>query len=177
MFIIVGLGNPGKEYECTRHNVGFLAVDALRTSLHGSEWKLKQKFLCDISTAEVHQRKILLVKPGTFMNRSGECVKKLVDFYQLDPSKQILVVVDDIDIPLGTHRLRSSGGPGTHNGMKSITEHIGEEFPRLRIGIGPKPESGDLAAWVLSRPSAAERDALETAFAEVTTVIEAIVEK
>lgn len=154
--IIVGLGNPGKQYEITRHNIGFLALDRLHEELKAGEWQDRQKFLALISEGEIDGKSVLLVKPTTFMNRSGECVRKLVDFYKLDPSKQLLVISDDIDLPLGTHRYRESGGPGTHNGLRSVVECIGEGFPRLRIGFGPKPEQVDLAAWVLSAMNAEE---------------------
>ena len=158
--IIVGLGNPGKEYQKTRHNVGFLAVEALAEEMKASAWEDKQKFLCMLSESG----EILFVKPTTYMNRSGECVRKLVDFYKLDPKKQILILVDDVDIPLGTSRFRESGGPGTHNGMKSLVDTFGEDFPRFRIGIGPQPAEQDLAAWVLSRMNGDELKQVESTY-------------
>lgn len=160
-FLLIGLGNPGAQYESTRHNVGWLAVDSVHASEKGSEWSEKPKFLSALSDATIDGHGVLLVKPLTFMNRSGEAVRKLIDFYKLNPATQMLVCCDDIDLPLGTHRLRMSGGPGTHNGLKSIVECIGENFPRLRIGLGSQPSGHDLAAWVLSSIAAGEKKALQ----------------
>lgn len=165
--VIVGLGNPGKQYEGTRHNAGWMALDTLAKELRAGEWTDKQKFLCTMCEIMIDDHPVLLVKPTTFMNRSGECVRKLIDFYKLDPAKQILVLVDDIDIPLGTERYRESGGPGTHNGLKSIVENLGEGFPRFRIGIGPKPENIDLAVWVLSAMTEEQKKILYTSLAKV----------
>jgi PTH1 family peptidyl-tRNA hydrolase len=109
------------------------------------------------------------------MNRSGECIRKLVEFYKLDVAKQVLVCCDDVDIPLGTHRLRKTGGPGTHNGLKSIVDIFGENFPRLRIGIGPQPKEIDLAAWVLSKMTEEEEKALTKAFGEVVPAVKSII--
>lgn len=158
--VIVGLGNPGAQYARTRHNVGFMAVDHLHEDYGTTPWTPSQKFQSEIAEATIDGTTVLLMKPQTFMNRSGEAIRKIVDFYKLNTAINILVIVDDIDIPLGTERLRLSGGPGTHNGLKSIVECLGEDFPRLRIGIGPKPENIDLAAWVLSAMSEEERSAL-----------------
>lgn len=159
--VIIGLGNPGKAYEQTRHNAGWIALDALSTAFGEGEWKDKQKFLSVAQEGRILTIPILLVKPQTFMNRSGEAVKKIVDFYKLNAAEQIIIMSDEIDIPLGTVRLRMNGGPGTHNGLKSIVEQLGENFPRLRIGIGPKPDTGDLATWVLDRFSKGERGVLD----------------
>lgn len=158
--VIVGLGNPGASYAATRHNAGFLAVDRLSEAYGEGEWREVQKFRASVQEARVVAAAVLLVKPLTYMNRSGETVQKICSFYKLDPATQILVLVDDIDIPVGSVRLRRSGGPGTHNGLASIVEQMGEGFPRLRIGIGPKPDGADLAAWVLSKFSAEETQAL-----------------
>ena len=166
-FIIVGLGNPGKEYAKTRHNLGWLALDAIGKELGAGEYTDHQKFLCTSAEGTIDGQAVLLVKPTTYMNRSGECIRKLIDFYKLDPSKQMLVVCDDIDLPVGTHRLRMSGGPGTHNGLKSIVECIGENFSRHRLGVGTQPQGMDLAAWVLSGLSGEELKQQETAFKAV----------
>lgn len=160
-FLIVGLGNPGKQYESTRHNVGWLALDTLAEELKAGEWSDKPRFLSTVAEAEINGVACLLVKPLTFMNRSGEAIHKLLDFYKLSPALQLLVCCDDIDLPLGTHRLRMTGGPGTHNGLKSIVDSIGENFPRLRIGLGPKPDGVDLASWILSGLTKDEKKALE----------------
>lgn len=176
--IIVGLGNPGAAYERTRHNVGFRAIDAF-AQLHGAgAWMEKQKFVASVQEARCHNRDVLLVKPKTYMNDSGACVEKLVHFYKIDPAKQLLVLCDDLDIPAGTIRLRDSGGPGTHNGLRSIVMHLGEGFARLRIGIGGSAPRGEaLAGWVLSIPPKEEQDLLDTAIEEALKVIPEFIAK
>ncbi|HLD07976.1 MAG TPA: aminoacyl-tRNA hydrolase [Candidatus Peribacterales bacterium] len=149
--ILIGLGNPGKEYVGTRHNVGFWGVEYLAEKFGTAEWKPKQKFLADICEGRVVTVPVLLVKPATFMNRSGESIKKIVDFYQLDPAKQILIISDEIDLAPGDARYKEKGGAGTHNGLKSIVEQFGEDFPRIRIGVGKQKPSEDLSQYVLSR--------------------------
>jgi peptidyl-tRNA hydrolase, PTH1 family len=161
--IVIGLGNVGKAYEDTRHNVGFQAVEIMAEALGGS-WADKQKFQAFVAEAQFEGRPVLFAKPTTYMNLSGQAIKKMVDFYKLDPASQILVVCDDIDLPLGTHRFRMNGGPGTHNGLKSVIESFGEAFPRLRIGLGRQPEGADLAGWVLSRLPAEDRKQMWPAF-------------
>lgn len=165
--IIVGLGNPGASYEHTRHNAGFRAVDELSGAFGAGDWGSRQKFQSLVQEARVLTAPVLLVKPQTYMNLSGQAVRKIIDFYQLDPKTQLFVISDDVDIALGTVRLRASGGPGTHNGMKSLVEQFGEVFARLRIGIGPLPSGQDLAAWVLSRFSQEEEATLRTVLAGV----------
>ena len=160
-FLLVGLGNVGKQYERTRHNIGFFAVDRAAEELKAGTWKDHPRFQSLIAEAEIDGVSIFLVKPTTLMNRSGEAIRKLTEFYKLNPAKDILVCCDDIDLPLGTDRLRMNGGPGTHNGLKSIVDCVGEDFPRFRIGLGSQPEGMDLAAWVLSVMSKEERVALE----------------
>ncbi len=118
---------------------------------------------------------ILLVKPLTFMNRSGESLRKIMDFYKLDPAAQLLVISDDIDLPFGTHRLRRSGGPGTHNGLKSIVEQFGEAFPRLRIGLGTPTAGADLATWVLSAMTSEEQKDLGEVYAELPDIVRTFV--
>ena len=161
--IIIGLGNPGAQYEHTRHNAGFLALEAISNAFGEGEWQEKQKFLSSIQEARVVTVPVLLVKPQTYMNLSGNAAQKLVDFYKLDPASQILVICDDVDLPLGELRLRAQGGPGTHNGLKSLHEKFGEHYARLRIGLGEQPPGTDLAAWVLSLPTAEEKNALQKA--------------
>jgi len=170
-FIIVALGNSGKQYEATRHNAGWLALDSLAKHYGAGEYEDKQKFLCNAAEATVNGSTVLLVKPTTFMNRSGECIRKLLDFYKLDQATQLLVVCDDIDLPLGSHRLRMFGGPGTHNGLKSVIECIGENFARYRIGLGSQPEGMDLAAWVLSAFTAQELTEMQPAFQKLSTTV------
>jgi PTH1 family peptidyl-tRNA hydrolase len=176
-FLFIGLGNPGKQYEGTRHNIGFLAADYLAKALQAGRWCERQKFVSSIAEGTIDDAPCFIVKPLTYMNRSGEAIRKLVDFYKLDPAKQLLVCCDDVDIPLGTHRLRLEGGPGTHNGLKSIVSCIGEGFPRLRIGIGPEPTDLDLATWVLSTMTEGERKTLEPVFEQLLSSVREVLKK
>ncbi|MBP5661855.1 MAG: aminoacyl-tRNA hydrolase [Clostridia bacterium] len=164
MLVIAGLGNPGADYALTRHNCGFLALDALAQDICAS--LPKEKFNGLVMTAKIGTHKVLLVKPQTFMNESGRCLLALQQFYKLPPER-IAVLVDDIDLPLGHIRLRAKGGPGTHNGMRSIVTCLGtEEFPRVRIGIGQKPHPDmDLVDFVLGRFSKEEQPVMAQAFA------------
>lgn len=153
MYIIVGLGNPGKKYDATRHNVGFEAIDFLARKHKIDIKRLKHKALC--GEGHIGRHKVMLVKPQTFMNLSGQTVLDIINFYKID-SKNIIVVYDDVDIDAGSIRIREKGSAGSHNGMKSIIHQIQtDNFPRVRIGIG-KPEFGDLADYVLSRFSKEE---------------------
>lgn len=169
--LIAGLGNPGRNYERTRHNVGFHVVDRLSEKFGQKEWEDKQKFTSKTCEARIVAVPVLLMKPQTFMNLSGPAIRKAVDFYKLDPREQVLVVCDDIDLPLGTVRLRMRGSAGTHNGLKSVVEQFGEDFPRLKIGIGPKPEKVDLAAWVTSALSEEETKALEAVYETLPEIV------
>jgi PTH1 family peptidyl-tRNA hydrolase len=160
-FLIVGLGNPGEKYQLTRHNIGFIALDFIAAAFSEKpEWKESQKFMSDLCEISVSGTTVLLAKPGTYMNRSAEAVTKLLTFYKIKPADHLMIISDDIDLPLGTFRLRLHGGPGTHNGLKSIVAAIGEDFPRIRIGLGnpPKGSAQDLAAWVLSKIKKDELD-------------------
>lgn len=159
--VIAGLGNPGTSYAKTRHNAGFRALDVLSQHFGQGAWKERQKLQSLVQEARVVTVPVLLVKPLTYMNRCGEALHAILDFYKLGAAAHLLVLSDDVDLPLGTVRLRMSGGPGTHNGLKSVVEQFGEDFPRLRLGIGPDPEGADLATWVLSVPSAQEEEALQ----------------
>ena len=161
--LIVGLGNPGEKYAHTRHNAGFEVMSRLE-----KHWgvKLKKKLLLQGTAAEITdgEKKIVLCEPATFMNRSGECVKRLLSRYKV-PQEQMLVIYDDIDLPPGRVRMRKSGGPGTHNGMRSIAEALGKtDFPRIRVGTGDRPAGQDLAAWVLGHYGPEEKETMEAAF-------------
>lgn len=169
--VIVGLGNPGVQHERSRHNLGFMALDVLADELGEGEWKDEQKFDSIGRESRIIAVPVLLLKPVTYMNLSGNAVRKVIEFYKLDPSSQLLVLTDDIDIPLGELRLRRRGGPGTHNGLKSICDIYGEDFARLRIGLG-KPEHGeDLAAWVLSTPSPEEQKVLAESLQKIPALV------
>ena len=161
--LIIGLGNPGEKYAHTRHNAGFEVLDRLAGQLGVT---LRQKLLLRGAVAEVAdgERKLVLVEPQTFMNDSGDCVRRVVSRYGV-PREKTLVVYDDIDLPPGKIRIRKSGGPGTHNGMRSIAQHLGDtDFPRLRVGTGDRPAGEDLVAWVLGRPGKEDREKMEAAF-------------
>jgi PTH1 family peptidyl-tRNA hydrolase len=159
--IIAGLGNPGKQYERNRHNIGFMALDALARA-HGLKFdKMMSKGL--VALGEIKGKKVALVKPQTFMNNSGECVVPVMRFYKSEPA-ELMVCYDELDIPAGQLRMRAGGSAGGHNGMKSIIQRLGtSEFPRLRIGIGRPPGRMDAAAFVLqdfAKDEQADVDAL-----------------
>ncbi len=147
MFIIIGLGNPGREYQNTRHNVGYLTVDAIADAYGIDILEKKHKALIGKGVIDGH--KVILVKPLTYMNLSGESVREVTDYYKVDPKTQILVIYDDTSMPVGQIRIRKKGSAGGHNGIKSIISHVGDVFPRIKIGIGEKPKGYDLADYVL----------------------------
>lgn len=148
MFVIVGLGNPGKKYEDTRHNVGFMAIDALAEKYGISISEKKHKALC--GSGVIEGMKVLLVKPQTYMNLSGESVAEVLNFYKLDPEEEMLVIYDDISLAPGNIRIRKKGSAGGHNGIKSLIAHAGTQgFMRIKIGVGEKPSGWDLADYVL----------------------------
>ncbi len=150
LFVIVGLGNPGKEYTASRHNAGYLAIDRLMDR-YGI--KLSSKKFDGLSgRGTIDGRKVMLVKPTTFMNNSGRCVKKIVDYYKLDPANDLVILYDDIDLEPGMMRVRTKGSAGSHNGMKSVIQHLKtQEFARIRIGVGTPPPQMDLVDWVLGK--------------------------
>lgn len=165
--IIVGLGNPGRDYAETRHNVGFMVLDRLARRF-GAEWKPDKARKGELAAGPG----VLLIKPQTFMNCSGECVGPIMRYYKFDPS-QVLVIYDDISFPVGTMRLRAGGSAGGHNGMKSLIAHLGgEKFPRLRVGIGA-PGQKEMVGHVLGKFAPDERPLLEECLtrAEEATVM------
>lgn len=169
MKVICGLGNPGKEYENTRHNVGFLVIDALAKKMEFPPFDSGFKAL--ISAKGTRQNKVLLVKPQTFMNLSGDSIREILSFYKVAP-KDLLVIYDDVDLPLGTIRYREKGSAGTHNGMKSIVQALATlDFPRLRVGIESRgqiaPLKMDLHDFVLAPFFADEKPILNKAIDEV----------
>ena len=164
MYIIAGLGNPTKEYDKTRHNVGFAVIDRLSDRYGIDVSERKHKALCGRGVLE--GEKVVLLKPQTFMNLSGESVRAAADYYKVPP-QQVLVIYDDISLEPGQLRIRAKGSAGGHNGMKNIIAHLGtQEYPRVRVGIGDKPRGMDLADYVLSRFSKGEQEKMEQAFAE-----------
>lgn len=159
-YLVVGLGNPGSQYEATRHNVGFRAVDVLAKE---AGVKIdRAKFQALTAQATVGGVRVLLMKPQTYMNLSGVAVKQAADFYKVPPER-VLVLFDDIDLDVGRLRIRAKGSAGGHNGIKSIISSLGsQDFPRIKIGVGAKPHPDyDLADWVLSRFTLAEQKLLE----------------
>ena len=174
MYYIVGLGNPGLKYENTRHNVGFLTIDYIARK-HNIDVR-KSKFKSIYGQGNISGHKVMLVKPQTFMNNSGEAVRDLKNFYKFDSDK-LIVIYDDIDIDFGSIRIRKKGSAGTHNGMKSIIYQIKDDkFPRIKIAVGKKPEYMDLANFVLSGFSEKEvsviRDEIDLAAKSIETIIE-----
>ena len=165
IFLIIGLGNPGEKYAHTRHNAGFEVMDLLEKQY---AVKLRKKVLQPWAAAEWTdgRKKIVLCKPLTYMNNSGTAVKKLMDRFGVPP-EQVLILYDDIDLPPGKIRVRKNGGPGTHNGMRSIVKETGTDaFPRIRVVTGDRPAGQDLVNWVLGRPGPDEKPLMEAAFAE-----------
>lgn len=149
--LIVGLGNPGAEYDGTRHNIGFACLDAFATANSFDTWINKKDLKCHISSAMLGDTKAYAIKPTTFMNLSGEAVRAVMQFYKI-PAEKIVVVHDELDIPFGQVRMRIGGGSAGHNGLKSIIQHVGEGVGRVRVGVGPKePEQIDSADFVLGR--------------------------
>ena len=155
MYVIAGLGNPGREYEGTRHNVGFMTLDALADKYNIDVREKAFKGL--IGKGVIEGNKVILVKPQTYMNLSGECIRQVMDYYKVDP-EDILVVYDDISLAPGQLRIRAKGSAGGHNGIKSIIAHLGtQEFPRVKVGVGEKPSRMDLADYVLGHFSKEEQ--------------------
>jgi len=161
MKLIVGLGNPGPRYAATRHNAGWRVLEALAARAGVSAWR--EKFETLLAEARRGSEKVVLARPLTFMNLSGQAVRELVDFWKVE-MPDLLVVVDDFALDLGRIRLRPEGSAGGHNGLLSIVAHLGhEQFARLRVGIGPMPKGVDQAAFVLSEFAASERPLIEEA--------------
>ena len=175
MYIIAGLGNPGREYENTRHNAGFASLDAL-AKRHGIELTTR-KFQALAGSGYIDGQKVLLVKPQTYMNLSGESVAELLHYYKIDPEEELLVIFDDISLAPGNIRIRKKGSAGGHNGIKNIIAMTGtENFKRIKVGVGEKPAGWDLADHVLGRMSEEDRAAFEEAVKESVKAAEMILE-
>ena len=173
-YLIAGLGNPGEKYAETRHNVGFRTVDLVAEN--AGVRITRAKFQALTARAELGGVPVLLMKPQTYMNESGLALGQAAAFYKLPPER-IIILYDDIDLPVGRVRVRAAGSAGGHNGMKSIIQHLGsQDFPRVRIGVGAKPHPDyDLADWVLSRFSALEKKSLDPAIEHAAAAAELIV--
>lgn len=162
MYIIVGLGNPGRQYAHTRHNVGYDTIDVLAKKYHIDVESCRFQAVCGKGVIE--GQRVILAKPVTFMNLSGQSVRELVNFYKIDEKAQLIVIYDDISLPPGQLRIREKGSAGGHNGIKNIIAHLGgQEFLRIKVGIGEKPPGYDLADYVLSHFAKDERRLLEDA--------------
>lgn len=174
MYIIVGLGNPGRKYERTRHNVGFVAVDLLADKFGIPMTKLKFKSL--VGEGTIAGEKVVLIKPQTFMNLSGEAVREALQFYKVDHHK-LLVIYDDIDLEVGRLRIRKQGSSGTHNGMRNIIYQLGyDDFPRFRIGVSKPDSQQDLASFVLSKFRDGEIKPVATAIDQAVLAVETTIQ-
>ena len=161
MYLIAGLGNPSRTYEGTRHNIGFTMIDVIGNKFGIDVTTKKHKAL--VGRGIIDGMKVILAKPQTYMNLSGESIREIADFYKIEP-ENIIIIYDDISLDVGQLRIRKKGSAGGHNGIKNIIAHLGtQEFPRIKVGIGNKPEGWDLADYVLSKYSKAEQEALEEA--------------
>lgn len=173
MFLIIGLGNPGREYAMTRHNIGFMTLDLL-AGRHDIDIR-RENFRSVFGEGRIEGEKVVLAKPATFMNNSGWAARDLVNWYKVAP-EELLVIYDDADIPLGTIRIRESGSSGSHNGMKSVIYQLGfDDFPRVRVGIGSPEGERDMIAHVLGTPLGEDMEKLKFAIAEAADAAELIV--
>lgn len=169
--LIVGLGNIGKEYEGTRHNIGFAAVDRFVKDSGFPAWINKQDLKCHFTSTQLGDTKVIAIKPTTLMNLSGQAVQAVANFYKISPDK-ILVVHDELDVPFGQIRTRLGGSSAGHNGIKSVTQHVGEDYGRVRIGIGPKLHAQqDSADFVLAKFSKEQESQLNSLTKEASAII------
>lgn len=176
MYIIVGLGNPKKEYANTRHNIGFDVIDVIAEKEGISVIEKKHKAL--IGKGYIAGNKVILAKPQTFMNLSGESVRELVDYYKIDEKEDLIVIADDISLDVGQLRIRKKGSAGGHNGLKNIIAHLGhDQFQRIKMGVGEKPSGYDLADYVLGHFTKAEREEMNTAAKEAAEAVEVMMVK
>lgn len=175
MFIIVGLGNPTTQYEGTRHNVGFAVIDAIADKYNISVTERKNRAFC--GKGIIAGQKVILAKPQTFMNLSGESVRSLVDYYKIDTETELLVIYDDISLDVGQLRIRKKGSAGGHNGIKNIITHLGSNvFQRIKVGVGEKPKEYDLADYVLGHFSKEEKVLMEDGYQRAIESVELILQ-
>ena len=174
MFIIVGLGNPGLKYEGTRHNVGFDVIDKIAEEYHIAVDTRKHRAL--IGRGVIDGFRVILAKPQTFMNLSGESIRELVDYYKVDEETDLIVIYDDISLDVGQLRIRKKGSAGGHNGIKSIISHLGHDaFLRIKIGVGEKPRGYDLADYVLGHFSKDDRAKMQEGYTRAMHAAEMLV--
>lgn len=169
--LLVGLGNPGREYDGTRHNIGFASLDAFAKTNNFDPWIEKKDLKCLFASSQLGETRVILCKPTTFMNLSGEAVQAVTHFYKV-PADKIVAVYDEIDIPFGQIRTRVGGSSAGHNGVKSLIQHLGENFGRVRIGIGPKiPEQMDSVDFVLAKFSSEQQAQLKHLTQETSAIL------
>lgn len=175
-WLLVGLGNPGTQYENTRHNVGFLVADELAERQNAPIQRLKFKALTNLLT--ISGEKVLVMKPVTYMNLSGEAVGEAARFYKLPPER-VLVISDDVSLPVGKLRIRKGGSAGGHNGLKSIIQHLGtDQFPRIKVGVGQKPHPDyDMADWVLSKFAGEDLKTITEAIRKAADAVECLIQE
>ena len=174
MFIIAGLGNPTKEYEGTRHNVGFDVIDRLSEKYNIAVDVKKHRAF--IGKGMIAGQKVILAKPQTYMNLSGESIRSLLDYYKVDEEHELLVIYDDVSLGVGQLRIRAKGSAGGHNGIKNIIAHLGGQvFPRIKVGVGEKPPKYDLADYVLGHFSKAEKVLMDEGYDNAVRAVEMIV--
>jgi PTH1 family peptidyl-tRNA hydrolase len=175
MFIIVGLGNPTDEYKGTRHNAGFDVIDALADKYNISVTERKSRAFCGKGIIE--GQKVLLVKPQTYMNLSGESVRSIIDYFKIDTEAELIVVYDDISLDVGQLRIRKKGSAGGHNGIKNIIQNLGSNvFLRIKVGVGEKPKEYDLVDYVLGHFSKAEKEIMAEGYRNAIEAIEMILQ-
>lgn len=168
-FLIVGLGNVGKKYAGTRHNVGFAALDELAKKQNFDPWIVKKDLKCLLTSQTIGENRVILIKPTTFMNLSGEAVQAVMHFYKI-PRDQVLAVHDELDIPFGQIRTRVGGSSAGHNGIKSVSQHIGEEYGRVRVGVGAETPM-EASDFVLAKFSKDEQSELPAMYKETTAIL------
>ena len=173
VYIIVGLGNPGKDYKNTRHNIGFDVIDVIADKANISVTEKKHKAL--VGKGVFAGQKVVLVKPQTYMNLSGESVRSILDYYKVDETEELIVISDDISLPPGQIRIRKKGSAGGHNGLKNIIAHLGHDsFHRVKMGVGEKPKGYDLADYVLGHFDKVDRVIMDDAATDAMSAIEMI---
>lgn len=174
MFVIAGLGNPTSQYEGTRHNVGFDVIDTLADQYNISVTERKGKALC--GKGIIAGQKVLLMKPQTYMNLSGESIRAIADFYKIDVETEFLVIFDDVSLDVGQLRIRKKGSAGGHNGIKSIISHLGtSNFMRIKVGVGEKPKEYDLADYVLGHFTKEEKEVMAEGYKRAVKAVEMLV--
>lgn len=174
MYIVAGLGNPGKEYENTRHNIGFMVIDAAAGIYNINLTEKKHRAI--IGKGIIGGQKVILVKPQTFMNLSGESIREVIDYYKIDERAELIVISDDISLDVGAVRIRKRGSAGGHNGLKNIILNLGhDEFQRIRVGVGEKPAEYDLINYVLGRFSVEDGKIISESVKEAAEAIEVMI--